>query len=178
MSSRQLKSKNYLFLICPTDYMENILNSTYREKAFFYTALGADFSWDNSTQLKLIELIESQNVTQIVFVVKSTNRFYQKTNALENVSKFRINDTLLGIEESLPNCFLNQSHPMLKTMLLASRHLQQQQQQILETAVLGNFLIHRKIDIKSFVFNPDTTLFFTPEIIEKKVLLYGTLSSN
>jgi len=178
MSSCPLKSKNYLFLICPTDYMENVLNSSYRGKAFFYTALGADFNWDYNTQLDLTEFIENQNIKQIVFVVKSTNLFYQRTDITKYASKFRINETLLGIEESLPECFLNQSHPMLKTMLLASRHMQQQHNQILETSILGNFLKYHKISIKSFVLNPDTALFFRPKTIEKKVLLYGKLSPN
>ena len=121
---------------------------------------------------------QNQNIKQIVFVVKNTNLFYKRSDTPEYVSKLRINDTLLRIEGSLPECFLNQSHPMLKTMLLASRHIQQQHIKIVRTSILGNFLKHHKIGIKSFVFNPDTALFFTPNIIEKKVLLYGTLSSN
>jgi len=179
MSFHKLKSGNCLFLICPTDHIEDVLDQTCSHKAYFYTALGANFNWDLVTQQCLIELIENQKIDQLIFVTKNTNHFYKETVESKNeYSSFRIDKSLIHLEKTLPNCFLKQSHPILKTMLLASRHLQKQYQNILETTILGKDLKQKGIVTKSFVYHPDTEVFYTPRMIEKKVLLYGKLFPN
>ncbi len=179
MSFDKLKSGNNLFLICPTDHIESVLNRTSGSKAYFYTALGASFSWDIATQQGLTALIENKNIDQVIFVTKYTNLFYKETVATENeYASFRVNQKIIKLEKTLPNYFLKQSHPMLKVMLLASRHLHRQQQCILETSLLGKTLKQNRICLKSFVYHPGNEAFFTPKMIEKKVLLYGKLSPN
>jgi len=178
MSFNKLVLGNCLFLICPTDHLEDILSQTCNTKAFFYTALGANFNWDITTQKNLISLIEKQKIKQIVFVTKHSNLFYQEALEPDSEPLFAVYDTLLKLDKTLPGYFLNQSHPILRIMLLASRNLQRQQKHILETSLLGKALKHKKTIIQSFVYHPENEVFYPPKIIEKKVLLYGMVSSN
>ncbi len=178
MSLEETISENCLFLICPTDHMEHVLNQTHGKKAYFYTALGANFCWDLVTQESIIKLIESRNISQIIFITKYTNQFYQEMVTSKGHSLFRISQTLRKIEKTLPHHFLEQSHPILKTMLLASRNLQRQSADILATPILGEKLKQDKVVTKCFVYYPETEIFYTSETIEKKVLLYGQLCIN
>ncbi|WP_299218148.1 hypothetical protein [uncultured Aquimarina sp.] len=172
------ESGNCLFMICPTDNIESVLRQTCSGKAFFYTALGANFRWDIDTQQSLITLIENQKITQIIFITKYTNIFYREVLEPEIEPFFNVSETLLQMDRTLPDYFLNQSHPILRIMLFASRHLQRQQKHILETSILGKALKHNVIITQSFVYHPNNQIFYPPRIIEKKVLLYGKLSPN
>ncbi|WP_298541437.1 hypothetical protein [uncultured Aquimarina sp.] len=172
------ESGNCLFMICPTDNIESVLRQTYDCQAFFYTALGANFRWDIDTEQSLITLIENQKITQLIFITKYTNLFYREILEPEIEPFFNVNETLLQVDKTLPDYFLSQSHPILRMMLFASRHLQRQQKNILETPILGKALKHNMITTQSFVYHPNNHSFYPPRIIEKKVLLYGKLSPN
>jgi len=178
MSFNKIKSGNCLFLICPTDHMEGAIRQICRSEAFFYMALGANFRWDIDTQQNLISIIENQKITQVVFITKHTNIFYREVLEPEIEPFFNANETLLQLDKTLPDYFLNESHPILRTMLLASRLLQKQQKRLLETPILGKALKHNKITTRSFVYHPNSQIFYPPKIIENKVLLYGKLSPN
>ncbi|AXT51144.1 hypothetical protein D1818_10015 [Aquimarina sp. BL5] len=177
MISNKLKSDNCLFMICPTDNIESVLRKT-DSKAFFYSALGANFRWDTDTQESLITLIENQKITQVIFITKYTNLFYREVLEPEIEPFFNVNETLLQMDKTLPDCLLNQSDPILRVMLFASRHLQRQQKRILKTSILGKALKQRTITTQSFIYHPNNQIFYPPKMIEKKVLLYGQLSPN
>jgi len=178
ISNKKLGSRNCLFLICPTDHIEGFLGQVYAKKAYFYTALGASFNWDIPTQNSLVTLIENHKIHSIVFITKYTNIFYKEALESSCESLFQVNDILLGINETLPNYLLKQSHPILRTMLLASRHLQRQKKHILQTSILGRILKQKNITIKSLVYHTDSEMFYTPEMIEKKVLLHSKIYLN
>ncbi len=178
MTFNKPESSNCLFMICPTDHLESVLRKTSSNKAYFYTALGANFRWDIDTQQSLITLIEDQNITQVIFTTKYTNLFYREVLEPEIEPFFTINETFLQIDKTLPDYFLNQSHPVLRIMLFASRHLQRQQNNILETSILGKAIKYNNIFTQSFVYHPGTQIFYPPKVIEKKVLLYGKVSPN
>jgi len=178
MSFNKLEYGNCLFLICPTDHIESVLSQTCSTKAFFYTALGASFNWDVPTQRSLTTLIEKHKITQAVFVTKHTNLFYKEAFESNCESLFQVNNTLLALDKTLPDCFLQQSHPMLRTMLLASRHLQKQQRNVLRTSILGETLKKYKVVTGSFVYHPDNEIFYSPGTIEKRVLAHGKVPLN
>ncbi|WP_103070295.1 hypothetical protein [Aquimarina sediminis] len=178
MSFESIKSRNCLFLICPTDHIESVLTQKFNWKTYFYMALGASFSWDVRTQKNLISFIENQQIDQIVFVAKFTNRFYQETLNPNNSASFRVNKTLLDLEQSVPLDFMEQSYPISRLMLLASRHLQKQQKSMLDTFFLGKILNQKRIPVTSLVYHPRGNVFYTPRKIEQKALLYGKLSLN
>ncbi|WP_160114549.1 hypothetical protein [Aquimarina sp. AU474] len=123
-------------------------------------------------------LIKNQKITQVIFVTKYTNLFYKEALDPNSEPFYQVNETLLKLDKTLPNDFLKQSHPILRIMLLASRHLQRQRNHILRTSILGKTLKQNNITPKSFVYYPKSEIFYTPEKIEQKVLLYGDLSPN
>jgi len=71
-----MTSENCLFLICPTDYMESLLTTSFLGQAFFYTALGVCFQWDITTQKNLIDFIRKEKIKQIVLITKMNNKFF------------------------------------------------------------------------------------------------------
>jgi len=177
MSTYALKYNSNLFLICPTDHIEGFL-SKMCVKSYFYMALGANFNWDTPTQNGIITLIKNQEIQRIVFITKNTNIFYKEALESPCESLFKVNDVLLRINKTLPDYFLKQSHPVLRTMLLASRHLQQQKESIFQTSELGKVLKQKNIVINSLIYYSDNQQFYTPEMIEKKVLAYGKIHLN
>ncbi len=178
MSFNKLEYGNCLFLICPTDHIENVLSQTCSTKSFFYTALGASFNWDVPTQQNLTILIKKQKITQAVFITKHTNLFYKEALESDCESLFQVSDALLALDKTLPDYFLKQSHPILRRMLLASRHLQNQQRHILETSILGKTLKTHKVITQSFVYHSDNEVFYPPRTIEERVLAYGKVPLN
>lgn len=178
MSLLELESRNCLFLVCPTDNIENVLNKIDCGKTFFYTSLGASFSWDTPTQRNIINVIKNQNIDRLIFVTKSDNQFYKDTDYSFCGAALAINQALARLEKKLPNYLLQDSHPLLRIMLIASRHLLKQRKQIIETSLLGNMIKQQGIVTKSYVYHPENKEFYTSSSIENKVLLYGKLSLN
>jgi len=174
------RSRNCLFLICPTDHIEGVVTQIYGEKAYFYTALGANFCWDVRTQKSILELIENRNIEQIVFLTKCSNLFYKKVTVPEQKLQlsYPIGQTLQKLDKTLPHGFLSQSHFIMRIMLLASRHLQEQHRHILKTSILGRSLKKKFVSINEFVYYSETGIFYSPQSIEKQILLHSTQSLN
>lgn len=73
---------NRLYLICPTDYLEPIINRTYRSANYFYSSLGNSFVYDTKTIEYLKHMIKKQNIREICFVLSMDNQFI--VDALDN----------------------------------------------------------------------------------------------
>lgn len=62
-----------LFLICPTDSIEWIINRHFESVNYFYTSLGNAFLSDANSLTKIKELIEVHHIQKIYFVLSSKN---------------------------------------------------------------------------------------------------------
>jgi len=62
-----------LYLICPTDYLESIINKNYPNNSIFYTSLGNSFLPDKETLKHLKELIVLHKITEIQFILSEDN---------------------------------------------------------------------------------------------------------
>ena len=63
-----------LFLLCPTDCLETVIDTKFVSENYFYTSLGNSFASDNNTMHKLKELIVKRNITYIYFVLSCDNQ--------------------------------------------------------------------------------------------------------
>lgn len=72
---------NTLFLLCPTDCLEPIINNTFKQENYFYTSLGNSFSSDVKTLEHIKALIVRNNIRKIYFVLSNDNQII--LNALE-----------------------------------------------------------------------------------------------
>ncbi len=66
-------SKN-LFLLCPTDCLEETINIAFKQENYFYTSLGNSFDSDRETLKSIKELIENKNIGKIYFVLSNDNQ--------------------------------------------------------------------------------------------------------
>lgn len=77
---------NILFLICPTDFLETILNSRFKGRNYFYTSLGNNIQLeDESTVGQIKRIIEEKEIQQISIVLKENNTFFDPLNKRVNI---------------------------------------------------------------------------------------------
>ena len=62
-----------LYLLCPTDYLEPIVNDTFRCANFFYYSLGTSFNLEDNTIACIKELVKKHHIQEISFVLSSNN---------------------------------------------------------------------------------------------------------
>ncbi|SIS71054.1 hypothetical protein SAMN05421766_103536 [Zobellia uliginosa] len=74
--------RNNLFLLCPTDNLEPVINTVYSCENYFYTSLGNTFSRDFKTMEYLYKLIRRKNITNLFIVLSSENKII--SDAVEN----------------------------------------------------------------------------------------------
>lgn len=63
-----------LYFICPTDCLEPIINNTFRQENYYISSLGNSIVFDNKAMDQLKELITSNNIREISFVLSYDNR--------------------------------------------------------------------------------------------------------
>jgi len=62
-----------LYLLCPTDCLELVINNTYRGENYFYTSLGNSVELNNETLNKIESLIIQHDFKKIFFVLSDQN---------------------------------------------------------------------------------------------------------
>ncbi len=71
-----------LFIVCPTDCLEPIINKTFDCENYFYTSLGNTFCDDSETLMYLTRMVKKHSIKNICFVLSFDNRIV--SNALKN----------------------------------------------------------------------------------------------
>lgn len=74
--------QNNLFLLCPTDCLEPIINKRFGYKNYFYVSLGNSFVYNMETLKSIKELILKHHIQEIQFVLSKDNQIV--LDALEN----------------------------------------------------------------------------------------------
>lgn len=64
---------NSLFLLCPTDGLEPVINKVFKSENYFYTSLGNSFNTDVKTLKSIKELIKKYDIHSIYFILSSSN---------------------------------------------------------------------------------------------------------
>jgi len=172
------KSVKRLFLICPTDNIEQLICNNFTGEAFFYTALGGYFEFDFNTQSNLWDLICKKNINQIVFVSAINNVFYKHAFEKNVKHNYPVDEAL---SETKKKVFKYLMHPEVFSSnfhLLAARHLINQKKRLLATRYLGNHLKREKVSAKAYVYQPEDNFFYSPREIEEKGYLINSLSYN
>ncbi len=71
-----------LYLLCPTDCLESVINRTFRNENYFYTSLGNSVVLSNGTITEIKKTIHKHHIDEVYFVLSNTNHFV--IDALEN----------------------------------------------------------------------------------------------
>jgi flagellar motility protein MotE (MotC chaperone) len=63
-----------LYILCPTDGLEAIVNKAFKHKNYFYTTLGNSFMHDNETLKHLNDLAHKHQIKEIQFMLSKDNQ--------------------------------------------------------------------------------------------------------
>ena len=63
-----------LYFICPTDFLESVINKSFQDEKYYYSTLGNSINFDNKVLKNTKKLIETKNIRAIYFVLSSDNR--------------------------------------------------------------------------------------------------------
>ncbi len=75
--------QKHLYFICPTDYLETVIEASFLEENYFLTSLGNSLRLDSETLGEINGFIESKNINEITFVLSEDNRFFNKKDELK-----------------------------------------------------------------------------------------------
>lgn len=64
-----------LYMICPSDYLEPVINSRFKGHNYFYTSLGNTVVSDEDTLGQIAAIIEENSIQEITFVLSEDNNF-------------------------------------------------------------------------------------------------------
>ena len=67
-----------LFLICPTDCLEQVINRQFNNENYFYTSLGNSFLYDEKTINSICNTIKKHKINDICFVLSVDNKIVQE----------------------------------------------------------------------------------------------------
>jgi len=65
--------KKHLYFICPTDYLEVVIDGTFEQENYYITSLGNSITFDRETVAAIHKLVETKNITEITFVLSDNN---------------------------------------------------------------------------------------------------------
>ncbi|NJX16438.1 hypothetical protein ABI125_13430 [Tamlana crocina] len=78
-----------LFLLCPTDCLEPIINSRFHKENYFYTSLGNSFIYNRKTIKHIHKLIKKHQIEEIYFVLSSDNQIILDALGNQDFSNFK-----------------------------------------------------------------------------------------
>ena len=73
--------QKHLYFVCPTDYLEPVINTTFKKENYYLTSLGNSIAFDTDRVEQLNELLQTKNIRDITFVLSDNNRIV--SDALE-----------------------------------------------------------------------------------------------
>lgn len=78
-----------LYLLCPTDCLEPIINNTFKHQNYFYTSLGNSFISDCETIEHIKQVVKKYNIKKICFVLSLDNLIIEYVLKHQDFSKIK-----------------------------------------------------------------------------------------
>ena len=80
--------KRHLFFVCPTDYLETVINKHFHQENYFITSLGNSISFNSQVIEEINTLVEAKSIGEISFVLSDNNRIIMDALKSENFKSF------------------------------------------------------------------------------------------
>ena len=93
-----------LYFICPTDHLEQVINSASQEENYFITSLGNSIAFERQTIEEISELLCQKNIRKISFVLSAENQVVLDLISKEGHSKINEFSKLcsqIGVQKDL-----------------------------------------------------------------------------
>lgn len=78
-----------LYLLCPTDCLEPVINNTFKHENYFYFSLGNSFTIDNNTIGCIQKIIERHHINEVSFILSSNNDIVKDALGIQGFLKMR-----------------------------------------------------------------------------------------
>lgn len=63
----------HLYMICPTEHLESLINNRFEGQKYFYTSLGMTYSLDKLTVEQIAMLIKKQYIDRVTLILSEDN---------------------------------------------------------------------------------------------------------
>lgn len=145
-----------LFFICPTDYLEPIIDNTFKRKNHYFTSLGNSMVFDNAMLDQLDVLLRARDIGRIYFVLSYDNSIVSDALGNEMLSDIiGLNDFYFQIanqKEKADNLW--QAHD--SRFLMLSYHLNNKIREL--SAVLKRLSVD-PVKIKGKIYHKEEAMF-------------------
>ena len=81
--------KRHLFFVCPTDYLETVINKHFHQENYFITSLGNSISFNSQVIEEINTLVEAKSIAEISFVLSDNNKIIMDALKSENFDSFK-----------------------------------------------------------------------------------------
>lgn len=89
-----------LYLLCPTDSLESIINEAFKQENYFYFSLGNSFTVEGNTIGSIKKLIKKHDIKEISFVLSSNNHIVKDALGAQDFIKMKgLHDFYCQIEK-------------------------------------------------------------------------------
>ncbi len=171
------ENKSSLYLVCPLDYLEYSIKTSFNGDAYFCTALGVYFEFDLDTQFNLWNIIHENNIGQVVLVTSLNNPLYKKAFENEVECSDHLAKSLYKTCMKIgSNRLMNLFHQNL--YLLVYWHLKKQMTRLMRTEYLGKKIKSNGMLLKAFIRQPKQNRFCDLEEMAWKGHLFNNISYN
>lgn len=131
--------KNTLFLICPTDYMEPVIEEYFVGNKYFYTSLGNSIHLrDDNTFGQIKQFIRKKNISKIVFVLKENNKIFKDAMSHSSFEEIRSLGDLYDELKYHKSLFSHHNNKVIRRKLCVSSFLSNKVLS-LKNMLMGNF---------------------------------------
>ena len=151
---------NQLFIICPFSCIEPVLQKEFGESIFFLTSPMASIETSDVKFLNALKCImETENITEIKIVNSTSCRFINSVVNNNPKADFR------GVEilESLYHTNYDSDFAGLaiqeQTYKLAELNISYHTLEILQSNILGSYILKKDIEIEGLIISENNTLF-------------------
>lgn len=101
-----------LYLLCPTDCLETVINNTFKQENYFYTSLGNSFNADSTTLRRIKCVIQKHSIRKICLVLANDNKIISDALSHQDFSDIK----------GLHRFYAELSKQQEKTILLSSKN--------------------------------------------------------
>ena len=78
-----------LYMVCPTDFLEPIIDLSSDELNYFYSSLGNNLALDKKILKEIAHTIEKEGIIKIIFVISENNRIILDALSNQNLKNLR-----------------------------------------------------------------------------------------
>lgn len=149
--------QKHLYFICPTDYLESIINDSFRDSNYFFSSLGNSVEFNGTTICAINGLIKKHKITAVTFILSKDNRIILDALGKQDFSK------LPGLDRFYSQIKGQQEHSEVawqkadRNFLILSNHLNHK---IKKLQLEIDPLLVDPIRIKAKIYNRQEQLFY------------------